>query len=246
MNDPEAEREIRRLSRRSFAWGAVGLAAGWTGWRWLTTRPDDAGIPWPFRRALERNEALWRGYFSPARLAPTFPRARTTDLRVNGNLGLGEDFDPAGWELTVEGADTATGMRTLRLADIQALPKVEIVTELKCIEGWSAVVHWGGARLADFARRYVGETVPAYVGLETPDGGYYVGMDRESALHPQTLLCYERNGEPLTLEHGAPLRLVTPVKYGIKYIKRIGTIRFTDKRPADYWAENGYDWYAGH
>ncbi len=64
--------------------------------------------------------------------------------------------------------------------------------------------------------------------------------------HPQTLLCYEMNGEPLTLEHGAPLRLVTPVKYGIKNIKRIGTIRFTDKRPADFWAERGYDWYAGH
>lgn len=82
--------------------------------------------------------------------------------------------------------------------------------------------------------------------LETPDGGYYVGLDMESALHPQTLLCYEMNGQPLSLEHGAPLRLVIPVKYGIKNIKRIGTIRYTDTRPADYWAERGYDWYAGH
>jgi DMSO/TMAO reductase YedYZ molybdopterin-dependent catalytic subunit len=54
------------------------------------------------------------------------------------------------------------------------------------------------------------------------------------------------NHQPLTSEHGAPLRLVIPVKYGIKYIKWIGTIRFTDERPADYWAERGYDWYAGH
>ena len=43
-----------------------------------------------------------------------------------------------------------------------------------------------------------------------------------------------------------PLRLVIPVKYGIKNIKRIGTIRFTGRRPPDYWAEQGYDWYAGH
>ena len=43
-----------------------------------------------------------------------------------------------------------------------------------------------------------------------------------SALHPQTLLCYEMNGEPLSIEHGGPLRLVTAVKYGIKSIKRIG------------------------
>ena len=53
------------------------------------------------------------------------------------------------------------------------------------------------------------------------------------------------NGEALTAEHGAPLRLVIPVKYGIKNIKMIGTIRFTDQRPADYWARRGYDWYAG-
>jgi DMSO/TMAO reductase YedYZ molybdopterin-dependent catalytic subunit len=76
--------------------------------------------------------------------------------------------------------------------------------------------------------------------------GYYVGLDIESVLHPQTLLCYAMNHQPLTPEHGAPLRLVIPVKYGIKYIKWIGTIRFTDERPTDYWAERGYDWYAGH
>jgi DMSO/TMAO reductase YedYZ molybdopterin-dependent catalytic subunit len=54
------------------------------------------------------------------------------------------------------------------------------------------------------------------------------------------------NGKPLTAEHGAPLRLAIPVKYGIKNIKNIGKIKFTDERPRDYWAERGYDWYAGH
>ena len=135
-----------------------------------------------------------------------------------------------------------------------------MVTELKCIEGWSDPVHWGGARLVDFADKYGAATksggkasVPKepndlfkYVSLETPDRGYYVGLDIESALHAQTLLCYEINGESLAPEHGAPLRLVTPLKYGIKHIKRIGKIVFTDERPADFWAERGYDWYAGH
>jgi DMSO/TMAO reductase YedYZ molybdopterin-dependent catalytic subunit len=53
------------------------------------------------------------------------------------------------------------------------------------------------------------------------------------------------NGAPLAIENGAPLRLVIPTKYGIKNIKRIGTITYADQRPADYWAEEGYDWYAG-
>jgi DMSO/TMAO reductase YedYZ molybdopterin-dependent catalytic subunit len=85
-----------------------------------------------------------------------------------------------------------------------------------------------------------------YVSLTTPDGLYYVGWDMASVLHPQTLLAYEMNGEPLRPEHGAPLRLASPTKYGIKQIKRIGRIEFTTERPRDYWAENGYDWYSGH
>src|SRR5207247_7513774 len=87
------------------------------------------------------------------------------------------------------------------------------------------------------------EDLPPYVGMATPDGAYYVGLDVESMLHPQSLLAYEINGAPLTDEHGAPLRLVTPVKYGVKNLKRIGTIRYSRARPADYWAEEGYDWY---
>jgi len=63
-------------------------------------------------------------------------------------------------------------------------------------------------------------------------------------LHPQTLLAYEVEGEPLDLEHGAPLRLAAPSKYGIKQLKRIGTLQFTNDQPTDYWGERGYDWYA--
>ena len=169
--DREAEREMRRHTRRSFLWAAAAAAAGVSGWRWLTMRREDDGI-----------------------------------------------------------------------------------------EGWSVVTQWAGARFVDFANLYRPATrsgkppdprkrpedLVRYVSLATPDDDYYVGLDMESALHPQTLLCYEMNGKPLTAPHGAPLRLVIPVKYGIKNIKGIGTIHFTDRRPPDYWAERGYDWYAGH
>jgi DMSO/TMAO reductase YedYZ molybdopterin-dependent catalytic subunit len=135
-----------------------------------------------------------------------------------------------------------------------------MTAELRCIEGWSEIVHWAGARLADLASvtglatrggqpfdpATNGDDLLRYTALETPDRAYYVGLDMASALHPQTLLCYEMEGRALTPEHGAPLRLVIPVKYGIKNLKRIGTVRFSDVRPADYWAERGYDWYAGH
>jgi DMSO/TMAO reductase YedYZ molybdopterin-dependent catalytic subunit len=133
----------------------------------------------------------------------------------------------------------------MTLDDIKALPRVEMITELKCIEGWSTITHWAGARFSDFAAKF-SSSATQYVSLITPDGGYFVGMDMQSMMHPQTLLCYEMNFAPLTVPHGAPLRLVTPTKYGIKNIKRIGRIIFTAERPKDFWAESGYDWYSGH
>ena len=137
-------------------------------------------------------------------------------------------------------------VRQITLADIRALPKVEHVTQLKCIEGWSVVTQWTGARMSDFTEQFARESIEApYIGMQTPDEGYFVGLDRASAMHPQTLLCYEMNGAPLAMEHGAPLRLAIPVKYGIKNIKRIGTITYSAKRPGDYWGEQGYDWYSG-
>ena len=260
-DDHDVEREMRRLSRRGFLWGAAAALAGVGGWRWLATRREDDGIVWPLRRAHEINEQLARDYFRGTRLSPSFPGELAREPRANGVIGLEDDLDAANWRLNVSGlADEQDTELQLTLDQIKALPRVEMVTELRCIEGWSAVVQWAGARFADFINAYrpatrsgrppdprrEPEDLFGYVSLETEDGSYYVGLDMESALHPQTLLCYEMNGKPLTEPHGAPLRLAIPVKYGIKNIKRIGTIRFTDRRPPDYWAERGYDWYAGH
>lgn len=261
QNDREVEKTMRTMSRRSFIWAAIAAGSGYGGIRWLASRRLDDGVPWPLRQSLQFNDGLARDIFSKARLAPTFPVSRAErDPRVNGDLGLPDDFDPKNWTLQVQGLAGDDSSRTVTLKEIQALPKFEMVTEFKCIEGWSMILHWAGARLSDFIAKYPPATnsgdpldlakrpddLPQYVGMSTPDGGYYVGLDMESALHPQTLLCYEMNGQPLTLEHGAPLRLAIPVKYGVKNIKRIGSITYSNVRPADYWAEQGYDYYAGH
>jgi DMSO/TMAO reductase YedYZ molybdopterin-dependent catalytic subunit len=245
------EPRLRRLTRRGFvASGAVALA-GAAGWRWLITRGEEDGLPWPFRHVLHVNEGIARATFGASTTATTFPRGAAREPRVNGLIGIDPAIEPASWRLRVVGATGEAGAQLLDLGEIRALPRVEMTNELKCIEGWSVVVSWAGARLADLAastglaHRGGAEGRFSFASLTTPDGAYYVGLDIESALHPQTLLCYEMNGEPLTPGHGAPLRLVIPVKYGIKNLKQVGTIRFTDRRPADYWAERGYDWFAG-
>jgi Oxidoreductase molybdopterin binding domain len=146
--------------------------------------------------------------------------------------------------------DPGTPGLLLTLDDILKLPKHELVTQFKCIEGWSQIVHWGGVRMADLVAAYPPEKgpdgrLPRYLYMETPNGDYYVGYDLKVCLHPQTLLVTEMGGSPLTQYHGAPLRLHAPTKYGYKQIKRIGLIAYTNQRPDDYWTKLGYDWYAG-
>ncbi len=234
----------RRQTRRSVLTGAAASLAAFVGWRWMQTGPEDNNIPVALRRGHEANEALWRRL--SGRTAPTFDRSRSSMLRVNGRIGIGNEIDLDSWEMTVLGPDgSELGRHTID--DVMALPKVELTVEHKCVEGWSHIVTWGGARFSDFVELHR-DRLPGgmtdYVALVTPDREYYVGLDRLSMLHPQMLLAYELEGEPLTQEHGAPLRLATPNKYGIKCLKRIGTIQFTDDQPTDYWYERGYDWYA--
>jgi thiosulfate reductase cytochrome b subunit len=228
-------------ARRSFLALGFGAVATVVGWKWLTTRPEVDGVPYPLRRTLEFNGTLAERYFAGTRLSPTYPRQLAREPRVNGGEGLANPIDVSAWRLQVVGGGDPL---EVTLDEIKRLPRVEMTVDLKCIEGWSVIVNWAGCRLSDFAAAYRRAGV-RYVGLATPDEGYYVSLDMDSALHPQTLLCYEMNGSPLTIEHGAPLRLFTPVKYGIKSIKRIGRISFSDDRPPDFWAERGYDWYAG-
>jgi DMSO/TMAO reductase YedYZ molybdopterin-dependent catalytic subunit len=248
---------MRRLSRKGFLWSGAALLGGYGSIKYLATRSQDMGTPWPFRRVLDINGDLWTDAFSQS---PVPRHATITKLRQNGSEGLGE-WDPATWKLSVEGIAGEEGAKEFTLGQIKALPRHEMTTELCCIEGWSMVVRWAGGRFVDFMKAYPPitqdgedpnfakpENLAKYVALETPDGRYYVGLDMPSAIHPDTLLCYEMNGKPLDEleeDHGAPLRLVIPVKYGIKNLKRIGTIRYTNDKPKDFWAEQGYDWHAG-
>jgi hypothetical protein len=159
---------------------------------------------------------------------------------------------PRGHEEAGESKSTlpaGTSGLLLPLEDILKLPRYELVTQFKCIEGWSQIVHWAGVRMADFLEQYPPAMVdgkePAYVYMETPDGDYYTGYDMRVCRHPQTLLVTEMMGQPLTQFHGAPLRLHMPTKYGYKQIKRIALIHYTNVKPDDYWTKLGYDWYAG-
>ena len=253
-NDEQiTDQKIRRRTFLSFASFAVLAGSAFEGWRWLYKSPDEtagitAGAHKPLRKALNKTELFFRRIFSDNHLVKTYPKSMAAKrVRVNSDIGVeaSKKFDPSAWKLQVQKGRGEVLQVTLQ--DLMQLPKTEIVFSFKCVEGWDQISHWGGVKFSDFIKHYQlnDYTKMQYVGMETPDKTYYIGLDMPSALHPQTLLAYEVNDKLLPLEHGAPLRLIIPVKYGIKNLKRIGTISFSNTRPKDYWAEEGYDYYSG-
>ena len=244
---PGSEAEMKRRTRRAFMVLGGGAVVGLAGLAWLNKGGDEGDIPPALRGILGMNERVLRSaVYSNDHLTKTYPASAIGKIKENGDIGMDDDIDVPAWRLNVTPFGKSAPASQLTLADVRSLPRYEQIIDFKCVEGWSCVTQFAGARLSDFTAKFApGSEKAKCVGMKTPDEEYYVGLDMPSALHPQTLLAWEMNGEPLTDEHGAPLRLVIPVKYGIKNIKRIGTIEYTDARPDDYWAERGYDWYAG-
>jgi DMSO/TMAO reductase YedYZ molybdopterin-dependent catalytic subunit len=147
------------------------------------------------------------------------------------------------WTLTVGGAVKKSGDYTL--AQIQALPKMRHNTRHVCVEGWDVVGRFGGARLSDFLNVIGADTTARFLTVTCADD-YYESLDMATALHPQTLLCYEMYDQPLTRKHGAPLRLNIPTKVGYKQAKYLTEMKVTnvlDK--VGYWEDQGYSEFYG-
>lgn len=242
-----SKKEIKKRTLIAFLFFFAGIFLTIFGWKWMNGQPKDNGVPTPLRTVLNANEKLFSNYvYSTGNFSKVYsPSDAAPKVRVNGDAGMGDNFNAAAWKLQVIRKPGDTLFVTLD--QIKALPQTQVVFDFKCIEGWSQITHWGGVKFSDFVKKYNlgSQSAMKYVGLNTPDKAYYVGIDTRSIMHPQTLLCYEMNGRPLPMDQGYPLRLIIPVKYGIKHLKRIGAIFFSNERPRDYWYERGYDYYSG-
>jgi DMSO/TMAO reductase YedYZ molybdopterin-dependent catalytic subunit len=179
-------------------------------------------------------------------LAPTFADSQLTPpakFPINDYDVNDPEVDLEKWTLTVSGAVQKPGEYTL--AQIQALPKKTQNTRHVCVEGWDVIGRFGGVQLSDFLRMIGADTTARFLTVECADD-YYESLDMATALHPQTLLCYEMYGQPLTREHGAPLRLTIPTKIGYKQAKYLTDLKVThvlDK--VGYWEDQGYSEFYG-
>jgi DMSO/TMAO reductase YedYZ molybdopterin-dependent catalytic subunit len=180
-------------------------------------------------------------------LAPTFADSDLTPFEkfpINGY-----DVDDPGvifenWSLTTGGLVQKPG--DYSLAQIQSLPRIRQNTKHVCVEGWDVIGRFGGARLSDFLNMIGADTSARYIKVTCADD-YYESLDMATALHPQTLLCYEMYDRPLTREHGAPLRLNVPTKIGYKQAKYLTDLKVTNvlEGKVGYWEDQGYSEFYG-
>jgi DMSO/TMAO reductase YedYZ molybdopterin-dependent catalytic subunit len=214
--------------------------------------------PWPMKewfldRALRIDDDVAEALYSQNRLVPTYTKSQITPLKNNYNGATPDPGYIPEWHLTLDGLASGLSVR-LNIRNLLTRFRVhEQITRLVCVEGWSAVAWWSGLRFDDLLRAYppMSEAkwarVDSSVNLDpwgNPDP-YFASIDLATARHPQTLLATHFNGKPLTVDHGAPLRLLVPVKLGLKNVKAITRITYMEKEPKDYWAERGYSRYDG-
>jgi len=266
---------LAKRSRRDFLlFGASVVATAMAGWWLLPERTKRTWFPGTadrldtlaarvgltrmqreaqLNRVLTFDDDVAEALYSHHRQVRTYDRPDPRPLRNNYHGRTPGPEYLAGWRLNLSGL--ASGRReSLAIDELRArFTRHDMNTRLVCVEGWSHVVAWGGMRFADLLAAYPPASGMRWAALRSNvglDGAgnpepYYVSIDLETARHPQALLATHHGGAPLTLAHGAPLRLVAPMKLGLKNIKAITDIAYTEAEPGDYWNERGYSKYDG-
>jgi DMSO/TMAO reductase YedYZ molybdopterin-dependent catalytic subunit len=208
---------------------------------------------WLLDKVLRIDDDVAEALYSANRTVPTYTKSEITPLKNNYNGATPDPGYIPRWRLTLDGLDSGMSV----VLDIRSLAARfslhEQITRFVCVEGWSAIAWWAGLRFDDLLRAHPPMSQAKWVRVESsvnldasgnPDP-YYISLDLATARHPQTLLATHFNGQPLTVEHGAPLRLLAPVKLGLKNVKAITRLTYVAQEPRDYWAERGYSYYDG-
>ncbi len=204
--------------------------------------PLDNLVSKTFEPINEKVESL---IFNPQKPVPEFPvTAIEPNALIINSFNDSPIIDPLTFKLKVYGE--VDHEVNLSLSDLQKMPLTSMVIRHICVEGWSAIVQWGGVRLRDIISLVQPKPAARYVYFYSADG-YYESWDIDSALHPQTLMVYQKNGAPLPIENGAPLRLAAPIKLGYKQSKWVTKIKLVSKltKKKGYWEDRGYEWFGG-
>ncbi|MBE9603413.1 molybdopterin-dependent oxidoreductase [Acetobacteraceae bacterium H6797] len=191
------------------------------------------------------NDKVQAALFSGERLAPTYTEAEITRPFPFNAFYIEDDapeVDGQDWAMEVSGLvqdRSPWGIEKLR-----GLPQESQITRHICIEGWSAIGRWSGVPFRTFLERIGADMRARYVGFKCADR-YYSSIDMATALHPQTILALDFDGQPLPVKYGYPVKLRVPTKLGFKNPKHIMAITVTNDNPGGYWEDQGYNWFSG-
>ena len=232
------ERDFKRMSRRSLLKLAPVVLVG----AFAIPKLRDALL----EKGLGFSDWASSKWFRGGHLAPTYPDSELAPIAqfpLNSHDVDDPEIDLKSWTLKVIGDVQRPGEYTLE--QIQALSRVRQNTRHICVEGWDVIGRFGGARISDFLKLVGANPRARFLYFECADD-YYESLDLATAMHPQSLLCYEMYDQPLTREHGAPLRLSLPTKIGYKSAKYLTSLRVTNVLTRKgYWEDQGYSSFYG-
>ena len=193
--------------------------------------------------------------FTEADLSPQF-RSNGTSVPNSASYQSLAASGFSGYQLTVDGL--VAKPTTFSLPELRALPDRTQITRHDCVEGWSAIGKWKGAKLAALLAVVQPKPDARFVVFHCADpmeangaSPYYESIDLDDAYHAQTILAYELNDKTLPVANGAPLRLRVERQLGYKHAKYVMRIELVDSFAriaggnGGYWEDNGYEWYAG-
>ena len=223
-------RVLRYRTRRDLLLFGVGAVAAAAGAGYLLPQNtlsrlgvrremNSRGKEWLLNKALRIDDDVAEALYSHNRMVPTYTKSQITPIKNNYNGATPDPGYISGWKSTLDGLASGLSVSLDIRKLLNRFPMHEQITRLVCVEGWSAIAWWAGLRFDDLLRAYppISQAkwarVESSVNLDTsgnPDP-YFVSIDLATARHPQTLLATHLNGQPLTVEHGAPLRLLVPV-----------------------------------
>lgn len=250
----------RRFLARAGAAAATTLLSGCTS---LSQKAWVADLLGEVEKLTLRAQRLFAGHHA---LAPEYTKADIAPVfRANGTLDPGTaDYQAHAangfrdWRIEVGGL--VERPLSLSMAQLRAMPSRRQITRHDCVEGWSCIGEWTGTPLAlvlaaarprDEARYVMFFCADNMAEPGEPAQYYYESLDLVEATHPQTLLAYELNGQPLPIQHGAPVRLRAERQLGYKmakYIQRleiVADLGGAGGGKGGYWEDQGYSWYAG-
>lgn len=236
------------VTRRDFLrLGVLAGSAAAAGCAW-----DGGALIRPRLAAISRMND-WVGehlLLSGHRLSPEWPVSARSASMPNYHVAPSTPLleDPSAWALNVGGL-VRKPMR-LTLPMLQALPRVTYTVPHHCVEGWTTVATWSGVPVHAVSALVEPTREARHLRFDSFDRtaqgvAYSNGWDLKSAMHPQTILAYAFNDRPLMPEHGAPVRLYSPIKLGYKLTKYLTAMTFTRERPGGFWEDQGYPWLGG-